>query len=506
MGQGYGKLNRRRGSGAWQWVLIGFLPGVLCGGAVLFGLLLSGLLDSFQTPVEVTRQVTQVVNVVMSPTADANAPTATPVVITATPQPTTEPGESQISIPSATATEVTVAETTQVPAGQQGTLEEQIAPTAEPPRVGSSTEPAQTDSTGQQPATSAESIPAQLAGIASPMITVSTSPIEFTMGTNLTEVLQAVDICINVHDGNCQESYGEDSIPEHRIQLDPYRIEQTEVSFGQYVAFLNYLQQQGVRHTTGCKGFICIQTGNENPNAPITFDGANYNVNPPLEEYPVYGVTWYGAQAYCEAIGGRLPTEAEWEYAAKGSQGLLYPWGNQWTYDNAQARQPETQESAPLPATSFSTVASPFGTWNQAGNVAEWVSDWYSPNYYNTVANQVDVSGQPALNPTGPVSGTQKVLRGGSFDALPFFARTVHRQSWQPSPGADGSYPNWVGFRCADELQQAQTNAPVDPGTLGSTIPPQDATPVQEDAQPALPTVEPPEAQQDAQSGTGNRG
>jgi iron(II)-dependent oxidoreductase len=520
MGQGYGKLNRRRGSGAWQWVLIGFLPGVLCGGAVLFGLLLSGMLESFQTPLEVTREVTQMV-VVQAPTEDSTtAPTATPFVITATPEPTTDPGESQISIPDPTATQVTLAETTQQPAGQQGTLEEQIAPSPDAAEVRSNTPETDTDTTGTTGNTgstgstgndtgqvsNAEAIPPQLAGIASPMTTVSTQPIEFTMGTTPLEVVQAVDVCLTVHNGACQESYGVDSYPQHRVLLDPYRIEQTEVSFRQYVAFLNYLQQQGVRHTAGCKGFICIQTQNENPNAAITFDGANYNVPEPLLDYPVYGVTWYGAQAYCEAIGGRLPTEAEWEYSAKGSQGLLYPWGNQWTSQNAKTRIPRDAPVGPLPVTDFGTVASPFGTVNQAGNVAEWVSDWYGPNYYSTISNQVDASGQAAQNPTGPVSGTQKVLRGGSFAALPFFARTVHRQSWPPAPGADGSFPNWVGFRCADDLQPAETTGPVDPNNLGSTIPPQDATQPPQDARPALPATTPPEAEQDAGAGTGNRG
>jgi hypothetical protein len=119
--------------------------------------------------------------------------------------------------------------------------------------------------------------------------------------------------------------------------------------------------------------------------------------------------------------------------------------------------------------------------YNITGNVAEWVADWYDPNYYSTLAGQ----GQPVFDPQGPVAGTQKVLRGGSWNTFPFYARTVHRQALLPVPDRpNDNYPRWMGFRCAADANPdaATTSSGVNPATLGI------GTPQSDSAAPALPT------------------
>lgn len=152
-------------------------------------------------------------------------------------------------------------------------------------------------------------------------------------------------------------------------------------------------------------------------------------------------VTWYGAQAYCEAIGRRLPTEAEWEHATRGFSNYIYPWGNEWDGTRASTRRPaDGGEPQKAPVFAFPEGSSPYGIYNLAGNVAEWVSDWYDPQFYNRPEATITA-------PTGPISGTEKVVRGGSWDDLPFFARSVHRMSQPPNePTAS------IGFRCVEDV------------------------------------------------------
>jgi formylglycine-generating enzyme required for sulfatase activity len=233
-----------------------------------------------------------------------------------------------------------------------------------------------------------------------------------------------------------------------------------EVSYAQYLTFMNELGPGS--HRNGCDGQPCMQTQNESETSNVTFDSANYSVPSVINDFPMVNVTWYGAKAYCEAIGRRLPTEAEWERAARGDTGFVYPWGDTWDATRASTNRPDGGgEPQKVAVSAFPTGASPFGILNMAGNVAEWTSDWYDARFYS----RPEAAG---LDPRGPVSGTEKVVRGGSWDAVPFFARTAHRQSRQPlDPTA------WIGFRCVEDINAvAPVNAPI-----GADVAPSLSTP-----------------------------
>lgn len=480
MGQPYGR--KRRSSAAWQWLIIGFFPGLMCGGLIVFLLLLTGIFQGFGGEPQIVEVTSPPIVMVMSSTPD---PLVSPevMIITATPEPTSE---AAVVLPSPTAVSVI-----------QETPTEVIEPTTE------EVQPTTVTDTGAtvQDVTAGVSIPAELQSIVTGLVNVPGGV--FQMGTDPNEIIQAAQTCVSSHGGACDPDDGTDSTPRVTVELSNFQLEQTEVTFKQYEAFLNWQSSQGLTHTSGCSSFLCIQTQNERADAAaIAWDGANYFVPSSLqnlENHPVYGVTWYGAQAYCQAIGRRLPTEAEWEYAARaGGQNISYPWGNNFSIEFANVRVPAIQEEGQTTATvdSYALGANTLGLLNMAGNVAEWTADWYDQGYYQTLSNQQQASGEPIVNPQGPAGGTQRVLRGGSFNGLPFFARTYHRQSWFPAPDRpEDTYPLWVGFRCAADgdgttVSQGATGA-VDPSALGVTVP--STGDANTNAQP---TVEvPPEAQ-----------
>jgi formylglycine-generating enzyme required for sulfatase activity len=148
---------------------------------------------------------------------------------------------------------------------------------------------------------------------------------------------------------------------------------------------------------------------------------------------PVVGVSLFDAQAYAAWAGKRLPTEAEWEYAARGGRaGCAYPWGN--SLDNGAAN---FKSFGILPVMSF--PANGFGLYDMAGNVWEWCSDWYSPDFYAV---------SPAANPTGPVQGALKVLRGGAWYCGPEAVRAANR--FYALPDARSFT---VGFRCVRDVR-----------------------------------------------------
>jgi serine/threonine-protein kinase len=200
--------------------------------------------------------------------------------------------------------------------------------------------------------------------------------------------------------------------PQHAVTLDGFWIDGTEVTNAQYDR--------------------CVETGQCWP-AGFAEDEERTG-----EDYPVETVSWYNAVTYCEWAGGRLPTEAEWEYAARGPDGHLYPWGDQapttdlCTFDNNVIG---TTSVGAHPA-----GASWCGALDMAGNVAEWMADWYDESYYE---------GSPDQNPTGPAEGEFKVVRGGSWGSDEVGVRAADRSYHIPPDHIYGG----VGFRCVTDQQ-----------------------------------------------------
>ena len=204
----------------------------------------------------------------------------------------------------------------------------------------------------------------------------------------------------------------------HQVVLGSFHIDKYEVSNERYKRFVD---------ATG--------------HAPSAYsDDRRFN----LPNQPVVGVNWNDAKAFCEWDGKRLPTEAEWEKAAKGPAETIYPWGD--TFDAANVNCCNTN-SAPLPVDSHPAGASGYGVYNMAGNAYEWVQDWYDHNYYKTA--------KTVLNPQGPKKGynwgalgEMKVIRGGSWFAPAGSQTTTHRFWNQPE---NNSYGIGLGFRCAKD-------------------------------------------------------
>lgn len=435
MSRNYGSLNRRSGSAAWQWILIGIIIGFGCSAIVLLAGLASGAFTVGQTV--------------------ADLPTQTPHIITATAEPV---------VATATATEdlaTDIALNVQAPTATP-TLNPTLLtlePTITPTDAATPTETAGTITVGSQ--TTAGGQFDRVAAIASPLVSIPGG--QFAMGTTVAEITSAVAECQQGYGGEpgtCQLSYGEDSVPQHNVTVSPFQMETYEVSYEQYLTFLNSLGAGA--HRNGCLGQPCIQTRADSETSNITFDSANYNVNAAILNLPVSNVTWYGAMAYCQAIGRRLPTEAEWERAARGDDGRVFPWGNTWDPANAATRRATVTDKSAVNA--FANISSPYGVLNLAGNVSEWVSDWYDPRFYGTAAATVP-------DPQGPATGTTKVNRGGSWDTVPFFARAPHRRDADPlSPTAE------LGFRCVADANSAavatQSVGPIDAQLPAGTIDP----------------------------------
>lgn len=229
---------------------------------------------------------------------------------------------------------------------------------------------------------------------------------------------------------------GEDEQPQHPVTLSPFYMDKFEVNVAQYVAFLNDLGN----YAGACYSFDCtlpvIRVGSTSfIEETIQANNPTYTAVAGFENYPVNYISWYGASAYCAAVGGRLPTEAEWEYAARGTDGRLYPWGNAQP-DRTKAVFNSSGIDNLLPVDALPAGASPFGILGMAGGVWEWVSDWYEAGYYFN---------SPIANPTGPDNGPGRSARGGAWpnnnqaDRI----RSTNRNLFEPD-----FLSSTIGFRC----------------------------------------------------------
>jgi len=180
-------------------------------------------------------------------------------------------------------------------------------------------------------------------------------------------------------------------------------------------------------------------------NALLTYENGVLKPKPGFDQHPAVNVSWDGADAYCRRSGRRLPSEAEWEKAARGPDGSIYPWGNaaptgqlaNFADQSSGSSSPENDGFAhSSPVGSYLAGASPYGALDMAGNVWEWVSDWYDANYY---------ANSPAVNPQGPATGSFRVLRGGSWNGDTSFLRAAYRGGDVPYDAVNFDF----GFRCA---------------------------------------------------------
>ncbi|MBN1582339.1 MAG: formylglycine-generating enzyme family protein [Anaerolineae bacterium] len=212
--------------------------------------------------------------------------------------------------------------------------------------------------------------------------------------------------------------------PQHRVYLDGYYVGRYPVTNAQYALFV---QESGHR--------VPYQEGEW----VRSYCWNLKKQRPPIgkETHPVVLVDWNDAMAYCQWAALRLPTEAEWEKAARGTDGRRHPWGDQWDKTKCNLWTGKGWETTPVDA--YPQGASPYGVLDMVGNVEEWCADWYDGSYY---------AHSPDRNPQGPESGTCRVLRGGSWLDLLILARCAFRHWNLPAGRLD-----LVGFRCVLPLE-----------------------------------------------------
>jgi formylglycine-generating enzyme required for sulfatase activity len=253
----------------------------------------------------------------------------------------------------------------------------------------------------------------------------------FEMGSDAAALESARQLCIEYSTdpatarATCSHAAFADEHPAHRVALNGFWIDRTEVTNGRYGR--------------------CVAAGACTPPAESgSYTRKSYFGDRQYKDYPVIWVTWQQATEYCEWAGGRLPTEAEWEYAARGPQGSTYPWGDAFDgtlLNYCDAGCPAGPKDAQVddgfadtaPVGSFVGGASWCGALDLGGNVREWVSDWYG-----------EYPAEPQANPQGPSSGESRIPRGGSWLDLPDDIRSANRGANAPDYTR-----HKVGFRCA---------------------------------------------------------
>jgi formylglycine-generating enzyme required for sulfatase activity len=213
----------------------------------------------------------------------------------------------------------------------------------------------------------------------------------------------------------------EDEFPQRTVFLPAYWIDRTQVTNEEYRR--------------------CVESG---ACRPQTAGNLEYYTEERFDRFPSIYVTWQDAKTYCEWLGKRLPTEAEWEKAARGTDGRIWPWGNRLQDDPTRpvqrANVGDSNTNGLTPVGTFPAGASPYGAADMSGNVWEWINDWYQFDYYRTRPD-------PDTNPPGPSqeeSNGRKVVRGGTYRTVGVDARTAERNALDPSTAYDD-----VGFRCA---------------------------------------------------------
>ena len=260
-----------------------------------------------------------------------------------------------------------------------------------------------------------------------------------------------------------------DERPVHTVTIGTFKMSKYEVTNAQYAEYLNAANTDGLIKVSGDVVYAASDSSNSQPyfdthnydsDSQIDYVGGTFTVlsksGHDMSNDPVGEISWYGTKAFCEYYGYRLPTEAEWEYAARGGQHNPYyrfPWGdtishshaNYWSSSSYSYDVSPTEGYHPsyndgiYPYTSpvETFTANGYGLHDMSGNVWEWCNDWYDSGYYN---------GSPQPDPQGPVSGSYRVIRGGCWYATAYYCRSAVR--YRSIPGYRGGD---CGFRpCLD--------------------------------------------------------
>jgi len=235
---------------------------------------------------------------------------------------------------------------------------------------------------------------------------------EFVMGNTIDA---AVAECEKFDSGCSLDLYESNGIaPPHKVTLKAFWIDETEVTNKMYA--------------------LCVEDGKcQPPGDESSSTRTSYYGDRHYTDYPVIHVSWNDAKAYCEWAGRALPSEAQWEKAARGPNGNTYPWGNA-APDKDLLNYSRSNVGDTTQVGLYPEGASPYGALDMAGNVAEWVADWWNKEYYQN---------SPAIDPPGPATGFQRGLRGGAWDDYEFVVSSTYRYLHKP-----GESDANIGFRC----------------------------------------------------------
>jgi eukaryotic-like serine/threonine-protein kinase len=241
---------------------------------------------------------------------------------------------------------------------------------------------------------------------------VTATPIKVNTRISPVDGMSMVEIPAGEFMMGKEEIIGPDDSPRHSVYLDAYWIDQTDVTNAMFAK--------------------CVQAGKCTFGIQHAATDIHYG-NPDYADHPVVYITWYQAVEYCQWAGRRLPTEAEWEKAARGTDGRPFPWGKKPVDSTLANYNGNINDTTPVG--SYPLGASPYGLLDMAGNVRQWVADWFDALFYRN---------SPLQNPLGPGLGEKRVLRGGSFKDPANGVRVTTRFAHVP-----GSAGVNRGFRCA---------------------------------------------------------